>query len=65
MMGLQEHQTLIVVSHRREEVPDCIDEWMVLPEAGQGSPRFGHFHAPLSSDPQAWSALWQRATQLD
>jgi ABC-type molybdenum transport system ATPase subunit/photorepair protein PhrA len=29
--GLTDQQALVVVSHVREEIPDCIDEWLRLP----------------------------------
>ncbi|KAG7005040.1 ABC transporter ATP-binding protein modF [Physcia stellaris] len=57
--GLDEDQTLICVSHVKEEVPDVVRSWMCLPEAGQGKPaRFGRLHAPLKNDEAQWREIW-------
>ncbi|KAF6819207.1 ABC transporter [Colletotrichum plurivorum] len=57
--GLSEQQALICISHIREEVPDCVREWICLPEANEGLPaRFGRFDGPLRTDEKRWGALW-------
>lgn len=63
--GLGEHQALIVVSHKREDVPDVIRDWMCLPEPGTGPPRFGRVEEPPevgSMDGprmlQEWEKIW-------
>ncbi|EXJ55557.1 hypothetical protein A1O7_08485 [Cladophialophora yegresii CBS 114405] len=41
-LGLTDQQALVVVSHVKEEIPDCVDEWLRLPgeeeivETGRG-----------------------------
>lgn len=57
--GLDEDQTLICVSHVKEEVPDVVRSWMCLPEAGDGKPaRFGRLRAPLKNDEAQWREIW-------
>ncbi|KAK1991640.1 ABC transporter [Colletotrichum falcatum] len=57
--GLTEQQALICISHIKEEVPDCVREWICLPEANEGLPaRFGRFDGPLRTDEKRWRALW-------
>ncbi|KAK6220247.1 ABC transporter [Colletotrichum tabaci] len=57
--GLTEQQALICISHIKEEVPDCVREWICLPEANEGLPaRFGQFDGPLRTDEKRWRALW-------
>ncbi|KAK1490139.1 ABC transporter [Colletotrichum tamarilloi] len=57
--GLSERQALICISHIKEEVPDCVREWICLPEANEGLPaRFGRFDGPLRTDEKRWRALW-------
>ncbi|KAF4928633.1 putative ABC transporter ATP-binding protein [Colletotrichum viniferum] len=57
--GLSDQQALICISHIKEEVPDCVREWICLPEANEGLPaRFGRFDGPLRTDEKRWRALW-------
>ncbi|KAI1125943.1 ABC transporter [Nemania abortiva] len=57
--GLTDNQALICISHVREEIPDCIREWICLPEANSGEPaRFGVADAPLGRDEKSWKEIW-------
>ncbi|RYP34653.1 hypothetical protein DL767_004213 [Monosporascus sp. MG133] len=57
--GLRDDQALICISHVREEIPDCVKEWMCLPEANSGLPaRFGVSDAPLGRDERSWREIW-------
>ncbi|KIW01975.1 uncharacterized protein PV09_06810 [Verruconis gallopava] len=56
--GLQNSQALIVVSHKKEEVPGCVRDWICLPESGHGVPRFGHLNGPLELDSVGWKEIW-------
>ncbi|KAI1478799.1 P-loop containing nucleoside triphosphate hydrolase protein [Daldinia eschscholtzii] len=57
--GLNDNQALICISHIREEIPDCIREWICLPEANSGQPaRFGISKAPLGRDEASWRQIW-------
>lgn len=57
--GLTEVQALICISHVREEIPDCVREWVCLPEANTGEPaRFGRSRAPLGRDEKGWMEIW-------
>ncbi|TEA19421.1 putative ABC transporter ATP-binding protein [Colletotrichum sidae] len=57
--GLTDQQALICISHIKEEVPDCVREWICLPEANEGLPaRFGRFAGPLRRDEGRWRELW-------
>ncbi|KAI1466965.1 P-loop containing nucleoside triphosphate hydrolase protein [Daldinia caldariorum] len=57
--GLNNNQALICISHVREEIPDCIREWICLPEANSGQPaRFGISKAPLGRDENSWRQIW-------
>ena len=57
--GLTDEQALICISHVREEIPDCVREWVCLPEANSGLPaRFGVAAAPLATDEQSWNEIW-------
>ncbi|KAL0944572.1 ABC transporter [Colletotrichum truncatum] len=57
--GLTDQQALICISHIKEEVPDCVREWICLPEANEGLPaRFGRFDGPLRTDDKRWRELW-------
>ena len=58
--GLQDDQTLICVSHVKEEVPRTLEKWICLPEAGTGrAARFGHFETPLDEDTRQWEEIWR------
>ncbi|KAI2619207.1 P-loop containing nucleoside triphosphate hydrolase protein [Hypoxylon sp. NC1633] len=57
--GLSDNQALVCISHIREEIPDCIREWICLPEANSGeSARFGVSKAPLGRDEKSWRQIW-------
>lgn len=57
--GLEDKQTLICVSHVKEEVPPVVSKWLCLPEASTGMPvRFGDFERPLDSDQSQWENIW-------
>jgi hypothetical protein len=57
--GLTDNQALICISHVREEIPNCIKEWICLPEANSGRPaRFGVANAPLGRDEKSWREIW-------
>ena len=57
--GLGRKQTLICVSHVKEEVPGLVNKWVSLPEAGTGKPaRFGIFDQPLDQKESQWSEIW-------
>ncbi|KAF2968138.1 hypothetical protein GQX73_g5460 [Xylaria multiplex] len=57
--GLTDKQALICISHVREEIPNCVREWICLPEANSGDPaRFGIADAPLSRDEKSWKDIW-------
>lgn len=60
--GLSDQQALICISHVKEEVPDCVREWMCLPEANTGKPaRFGRLGGPLGKDRKRWAEIWREA----
>ncbi|KAI0482098.1 P-loop containing nucleoside triphosphate hydrolase protein [Xylariaceae sp. FL0804] len=57
--GLEDRQALVCISHVREEIPDCVREWICLPEANSGEPaRFGVSTAPLGRDEASWRQIW-------
>ena len=57
--GLSKDQALICISHVREEVPDCVREWVCLPEANTGeAARFGRLRGPLRLDRQGCKEIW-------
>lgn len=57
--GLSDQQALICIAHVKEEVPDCVREWICLPEANSGEPaRFGRLDGPLRSDAKRWRQIW-------
>ncbi|KAG6009597.1 hypothetical protein E4U21_001964 [Claviceps maximensis] len=59
MGGLSDQQALICIAHVKEEVPDCVREWMCLSEANSGqAPRFGRFDGPLGGDERRWEEVW-------
>ncbi len=58
--GLLDHQALICISHIKEEVPDCVREWLCLPEANTGTPaRFGRLDGPLKTNAKRWREIWE------
>ncbi|KAJ9142865.1 p-loop containing nucleoside triphosphate hydrolase protein [Coniochaeta hoffmannii] len=60
--GLSDQQALICISHVKEEVPDCVREWLCLPEANTGKPaRFGRLDGPLGRDRRRWAEIWSGA----
>ncbi|KAK3324779.1 P-loop containing nucleoside triphosphate hydrolase protein [Cercophora scortea] len=57
--GLSDQQALICISHVKEEVPDCVREWICLPEASTGLPaRVGRLDGPLRTDSKRWREIW-------
>lgn len=57
--GLTDRQALICIAHIKEEVPDCVREWMCLPEANTGRrARFGRLDGPLGQDERRWFEVW-------
>ncbi len=57
--GLTDQQALICIAHVKEEVPDCVREWVCLPEANTGAPaRFGRLDGPLRTDRRRWADIW-------
>ncbi|KAK3293836.1 P-loop containing nucleoside triphosphate hydrolase protein [Chaetomium fimeti] len=57
--GLSDQQALICISHVKEEVPDCVREWLCLPEANTGLPaRFGRLDGPLRTSSRRWAEIW-------
>ena len=57
--GLSDQQALICIAHVKEEVPDCVREWICLPEANTGKPaRFGRLDGPLGQDERRWDDIW-------
>jgi ABC-type molybdenum transport system ATPase subunit/photorepair protein PhrA len=57
--GLTRDQALICISHIKEEVPDCVREWLCLPEANEGLPaRYGRMDGPLRTDEGRWREIW-------
>jgi ABC-type molybdenum transport system ATPase subunit/photorepair protein PhrA len=57
--GLSDKQALICISHVKEEVPDCVREWLCLPEANTGLPaRFGRLDGPLRTSSKRWTEIW-------
>ncbi|KAH8681640.1 P-loop containing nucleoside triphosphate hydrolase protein [Xylariales sp. PMI_506] len=57
--GLSDQQALLCISHVREEIPDCVKEWICLPEANSGEPaRFGKARGKLARDEKGWSQIW-------
>ncbi|KAH6855580.1 P-loop containing nucleoside triphosphate hydrolase protein [Chaetomium sp. MPI-CAGE-AT-0009] len=57
--GLSDQQALICISHVKEEVPDCVREWLCLPEANTGLPaRFGRLDGPLRTSSRRWTEIW-------
>lgn len=57
--GLTDQQALICIAHVKEEVPDCVREWMCLPEANTGRrARFGRLDGPLGHDERRWFDVW-------
>lgn len=60
--GLTDQQALIVVSHVREEIPDCIDEYIRLPspeEAAEGKRvQIAQTQRAWVKTPHGWNAVW-------
>lgn len=57
--GLTDQQALICIAHIKEEVPDCVREWICLPEANTGLPaRFGRLDGPLRNNENRWQSIW-------
>ncbi|CAK7266216.1 hypothetical protein SEPCBS57363_001983 [Sporothrix epigloea] len=57
--GLTDQQALICIAHIKEEVPDCVREWLCLPEANTtAAARFGLLDGPLRTDRRRWDEIW-------
>lgn len=57
--GLTDQQALICIAHVKEEVPDCVREWVCLPEANTTkAARFGRLDGPLRTDRRRWDEIW-------
>ena len=56
--GLTNDQALINVSHVEEEVPGLVREWICLPEAIEGTARFGRLDGPLEGQTRGWEDIW-------
>lgn len=57
--GLSDQQALVCISHVREEVPSCVEQWMCLPEPNSGRPaRFGQLGQWLARDRKGWEHIW-------
>ncbi|KAJ6790393.1 hypothetical protein PWT90_07774 [Aphanocladium album] len=62
--GLTDQQALICIAHIKEEVPDCVREWICLPEANTGLPaRFGRLDGPLRNNEGRWQSIWGFASE--
>ncbi|OAR05967.1 hypothetical protein LLEC1_07665 [Akanthomyces lecanii] len=62
--GLTDQQALICIAHIKEEVPDCVREWICLPEANTGLPaRFGRLDGPLRNNDGRWQSIWGFASE--
>ncbi|EEP79868.1 conserved hypothetical protein [Uncinocarpus reesii 1704] len=63
--GLSEEQTLIVISHVKEEVPDIVSHWMVLPSQAGGdlNLRMGMLkeNQCLASN-EVWERIWSTSS---
>ncbi|KAH6607518.1 hypothetical protein Trco_003831 [Trichoderma cornu-damae] len=59
LRGLSDQQALICIAHIKEEVPDCVREWVCLPEANTGQPaRFGRLDGALREEEKRWNEIW-------
>jgi hypothetical protein len=59
--GLQEHQALVVIAHRSDEVPGSVRDWICLPEPGENEPpRVGKLDSPLELDVNGWRRIWDQ-----
>jgi len=59
IQGLTDQQALICIAHVKEEVPECVREWMCLPEANSGeAARFGRLDGPLAGEERRWHEVW-------
>ncbi|KAF4545951.1 ABC transporter-like protein [Lasiodiplodia theobromae] len=58
--GLSPQQALVVVAHARDEVPNCVREYITLPESGTGTkkPLIGRIDGPISVDYRRWGEIW-------
>ncbi|KJZ79851.1 hypothetical protein HIM_00565 [Hirsutella minnesotensis 3608] len=56
---LEDRQALICIAHVKDEVPDCVRDWVCLPEANTGqAARFGRVEGPLREDERRWLDVW-------
>ncbi|KAK8161102.1 hypothetical protein BKA80DRAFT_204720, partial [Phyllosticta citrichinensis] len=57
--GLSDRQALIVVAHKREDVPSSVRKYLTLPEPGTGQPPLvGDLGVPLRTEYRLWPAIW-------
>lgn len=58
--GLTERQALVVVSHVKEEVPECVRNYVYLPASGSGQPcKIDKIvKNPLRDDAELWASIW-------
>ncbi|KAK8163458.1 ABC transporter-like protein, partial [Phyllosticta citribraziliensis] len=57
--GLSDRQALIVVAHKREDVPSSVRKYLTLPEPGTGQPPLvGDLAVPLRTEYRLWPAIW-------
>ncbi|KAI4721647.1 P-loop containing nucleoside triphosphate hydrolase protein [Aureobasidium sp. EXF-10727] len=57
--GIQDKQALLTISHRTEDIPGCIRQWICLPEPSEGKPaRVGELPGPLELHPDCWNEIW-------
>lgn len=57
--GLSDRQTLLAISHAKEDVPGCVRHWICLPEPGEGTePRTGLLDGPLELNDRGWEQIW-------
>jgi hypothetical protein len=57
--GLSDEQALICISHIKEEIPDSVKDYIILPQPKSGAPaRFGKVEKPLRGDAKTWWGIW-------
>ncbi|KAK7543198.1 ABC transporter-like protein [Phyllosticta citricarpa] len=57
--GLSDRQALIVVAHKREDVPSSVRKYLTLPEPGSGRPPLvGDLGVPLRTEYRLWPVIW-------
>jgi ABC-type molybdenum transport system ATPase subunit/photorepair protein PhrA len=69
--GLSKDQALIMISHVKEEIPDCVRYYMRLPSGTKDDPerldfRFGILKASsYLNDPKVWDAVWAPGSRFE